>query len=145
MYAAVSAACRLVRHALKRWWQTHEVVQLHGSDALVDARDNLLRNGRRINVFGVKTVMCEPHETNVGIRPLPIAESGDSRRDLIKLYAFLAPVSLEDEHRFCIGLDQARNGGWKWLEWRVWLARGVRIWLCENTQENARRTLRSDE
>jgi hypothetical protein len=38
---------------------TYEVVQLDGGDALVDAGDDLLRDGSGINVLGVKAI-AEP-------------------------------------------------------------------------------------
>lgn len=58
------------------WVVTDEIVELNGGDTLIDARNDLLRDGCCINVFGIKT----------------IAQSGDTSRDLVELNAFFASI-----------------------------------------------------
>jgi hypothetical protein len=61
---------------------TYQVVELDGSDAMVHARDDLLGDGRSVNV----------------VRVQPVTEPRDTSSDLVELDAFLAAVALEDEH-----------------------------------------------
>jgi hypothetical protein len=54
----------------------YEIVKFDGGDALVNARDDLLRNGSSIDMFGIETV----------------AEPWYSGRDLVELHPFLAAI-----------------------------------------------------
>ena len=60
MYAAVSAACDecvsvlIVLRVLSR--ETYQIVQLDSCHALVDTRDDFLRDCCRVDMFGIETV-----------------------------------------------------------------------------------------
>lgn len=54
----------------------YQIVQLNGGDALVDARNNLLRDGSSIDVFCVQA----------------IAQAGNTCSDLVELYPLFAIV-----------------------------------------------------
>ena len=51
MYAAVSAAYGRLDELAQCGSLTYQIVQLDGSDTLVDSRDDSLRDSRRVNVF----------------------------------------------------------------------------------------------
>ena len=56
--------------------RAHQIVQLNRGDALIDTRDDLLGDGSSVNEFRVHT----------------IAETGNTRSDLVKLYPLFAVV-----------------------------------------------------
>lgn len=56
--------------------QAHKVIQLHSRDTLVDARDDLLGDGRGIDVIWVQA----------------IAQSGNTCCDLVELNSLFAVV-----------------------------------------------------
>lgn len=60
-------------------WHTYQVIKLHSSYALVDARDNLLGDCSGINVLWVKS----------------ITQSGDASCDLVELDTLLASIYAE--------------------------------------------------
>lgn len=81
MYAAVSAACRdLSQLYIPKYGHilnaTHQVVELYGGDALVDARNDLHRDGGRVDMLRVK----------------PVTQTRHPSGDFVELDAFLASI-----------------------------------------------------
>ena len=56
--------------------QAYQVVQLYGGDALIDTRDNLLRDGSSVDMFGIQA----------------IAQTGNACSDLVELHSLFAVV-----------------------------------------------------